>query len=69
MLPPVILASLDGPAAAKERALAHLRTTHESRKLEGYAEVGRRAGQAQQRSKRGRSQQPQRACATPCVPA
>ncbi|KXZ49126.1 hypothetical protein GPECTOR_23g55 [Gonium pectorale] len=38
MLPPVILAKLDGPAAAKERALKHLGNTHESRKLAGYAE-------------------------------
>ncbi|KAG2496733.1 hypothetical protein HYH03_005144 [Edaphochlamys debaryana] len=38
MLPPVILAKLDGPAAATERALSHLGTTHDSRKLAGYAE-------------------------------
>eukprot|EP00198_Chlamydomonas_reinhardtii_P000582 XP_001689917.1 predicted protein [Chlamydomonas reinhardtii] len=38
MLPPVILAKLDGPAAAKERMMRHLTTTHESRKLAGYAE-------------------------------
>lgn len=40
MLPPVILASLgDGVAGAKQRALSHLATTHDSRKLAGYAEV------------------------------
>ncbi|GLC76668.1 hypothetical protein PLESTF_001815100 [Pleodorina starrii] len=38
MLPPVILSRLDGPAAASQRALQHLSTTHDSRKLSGYAQ-------------------------------
>jgi hypothetical protein len=44
MLPPVILSRLDGPGAATQRALQHLTTTHESRKLAGYAQVGREGG-------------------------
>ncbi|EFJ51855.1 hypothetical protein VOLCADRAFT_103347 [Volvox carteri f. nagariensis] len=38
MLPPVILSRLDGPEAATQRALQHLTTTHESRKLAAYAQ-------------------------------
>ncbi|GLI63555.1 hypothetical protein VaNZ11_006408 [Volvox africanus] len=38
MLPPVILSRLDGSAAATQRALQHLSTTHESRKLVAYAQ-------------------------------
>lgn len=41
MLPPVILGALsyDSPAAAKTAALQQLRLTHESKKLEAYAEL------------------------------
>ncbi|GFR43448.1 hypothetical protein Agub_g4531, partial [Astrephomene gubernaculifera] len=38
MLPPVVLSRLDGVSAARQRALSHLGTTHDSRKLAAYAE-------------------------------
>lgn len=42
MLPPVILSQLGkGAENAKFMALKHLKLTHESRKLAGFAEVGR----------------------------
>ncbi len=42
MLPPVILSQLgQGAATARAKMMEHLTLTHESRKLAGFAEVGR----------------------------